>query len=218
MLGLSDSGVSRAVARLEARLGVDRSLRLTGEGGRFYAEDATSSRTRRLRYQRPPGGAWPLGVEIDPFFSRLVLALRLGDLLERCPDLSLELVTTEAPGDLFAHGFDVGVRFGEATGIGLIARKLLDTGILTVASPAYCSGTTDRSTPATWQPTNASSIVTLGRLTRSGPQLLPSLPESPHWYGSARQWSSSALLMVRLVGANGPADHGPIGQRSDSDT
>ncbi|MFZ0020762.1 MAG: LysR family transcriptional regulator [Acetobacteraceae bacterium] len=137
MLGLSDSGVSRAVARLEARLGVDRSLRLTGEGGRFYAEDATSSRTRRLRYQRPPGGAWPLGVEIDPFFSRLVLALRLGDLLERCPDLSLELVTTEAPGDLFAHGFDVGVRFGEATGIGLIARKLLDTGILTVASPAY---------------------------------------------------------------------------------
>jgi DNA-binding transcriptional LysR family regulator len=85
MLGLSDSGVSRAVARLEARLGVDRSLRLTGEGGRFYAEDATSSRTRRLRYQRPPGGAWPLGVEIDPFFSRLVLALRLGDLLERAP-------------------------------------------------------------------------------------------------------------------------------------
>src|ERR1700733_3555946 len=85
MLGLSDSGVSRAVARLEARLGVDRSLRLTGEGGRFYAEDATSSRTRRLRYQSPPGGAWPLGGEIDAFFSRLVLALRLGELLERAP-------------------------------------------------------------------------------------------------------------------------------------
>jgi hypothetical protein len=58
----------------------------------------------------------------------------------------------------------------------------------------------------------------LGRLTQSGPQLLPSLPESPHWYGSARQWGSSALLVVRLVGANGPVDHGPIGQRSDSDT
>jgi DNA-binding transcriptional LysR family regulator len=43
-LGLSDSGVSRAVARLEARRGVrllprkTRSLRLTDEGGRFYAE------------------------------------------------------------------------------------------------------------------------------------------------------------------------------------
>jgi DNA-binding transcriptional LysR family regulator len=45
-LGLSDSGVSRAVARVEARLGVrllqrtTRSLRLTDEGGRFYAEAA----------------------------------------------------------------------------------------------------------------------------------------------------------------------------------
>jgi DNA-binding transcriptional LysR family regulator len=45
-LGLSDSEVSRAVARLEARLGVrllqrtTRSLRLTDEGGRFYAEAA----------------------------------------------------------------------------------------------------------------------------------------------------------------------------------
>jgi hypothetical protein len=58
-LGLSDAGVSRAVARLEARLGVrqlertTRSLRLTGEGGRFYAEAAPSSRTRRLRSPAP---------------------------------------------------------------------------------------------------------------------------------------------------------------------
>jgi DNA-binding transcriptional LysR family regulator len=45
-LGLSHSGVSRAIARLEARLGVrvlertTRSLRQTDEGGRFYAEAA----------------------------------------------------------------------------------------------------------------------------------------------------------------------------------
>src|SRR5580698_9549026 len=132
-LGLSDSGVSRAVARLEARLGVrllertTRSLRLTDEGGRFYVEAApllaqlsdaalaiTSSRQAvrgRLR------------VEMDPFFSRLVLAPRLGDFLMQYPDLSLELVTTEAPGDLVAHGFDVGVRFGEPTAVGLITHK-----------------------------------------------------------------------------------------------
>ena len=112
-LGLSDSGVSRAVARLGMRLleRTTRSLRLTDEGGRFYAEAApllaqlsdaalaiTSSRQAvrgRLR------------VEMDPFFSRLVLAPRLGDFLMQYPDLSLELVTTEAPGDLVAHGFDV---------------------------------------------------------------------------------------------------------------
>jgi DNA-binding transcriptional LysR family regulator len=74
---------------------------------------------------------------MDPFFSRLVLAPRLGDFLMQYPDLSLELVTTEAPGDLVAHGFDVGVRFGEPAAVGLIAHKLLETRILTVASPAY---------------------------------------------------------------------------------
>ena len=146
-LGLSDSGVSRAVARLEARLGVrllertTRSLRLTEDGGRFYAEaapllarlaDAASALTSARRAVRGR-----LRVEMDPFFSRLVLAPRLGDFLDRYPELSIELVTTEAPGDLVAHGFDLGVRFGEPAGNGLIARKLLETRILTVASTAY---------------------------------------------------------------------------------
>jgi len=146
-LGLSDSGVSRAVARLEARLGVrllertTRSLRLTEDGGRFYAEaapllarlaDAALALTSARQAVRGR-----LRVEMDPFFSRLVLAPRLGDFLDRYPDLSIELVTTEAPGDLVAHGFDLGVRFGEPAGIGLIARKLLETRILTVASTAY---------------------------------------------------------------------------------
>jgi DNA-binding transcriptional LysR family regulator len=146
-LGLSDSGVSRAVARLEARLGVrllertTRSLRLTDEGGRFYAEaapllaqlsDAALALTSSRQAVRGR-----LRVEMDPFFSRLVLAPRLGDFLVRYPGLSLELVTTEAPGDLVAHGFDVGVRFGEPAAVGMIAHKLLETRILTVASPAY---------------------------------------------------------------------------------
>jgi DNA-binding transcriptional LysR family regulator len=146
-LGLSDSGVSRAVARLEARLGVrllertTRSLRLTDEGSRFYAEAAPllaqlSDAALALTTARQ-AVCGRLRVEMDPFFSRLILAPRLGDFLERYPDLLLELVTTEAPGDLVAHGFDVAIRFGEPTAIGLIARKLLETRILTVASPAY---------------------------------------------------------------------------------
>ena len=83
-LGLSDSGVSRAIARLEARVGVrllertTRSLRLTDEGGRFYAEaapllaqlaDAALALTSSRKAVRGR-----LRVEIDPFFSRLVLA------------------------------------------------------------------------------------------------------------------------------------------------
>ncbi len=146
-LGLTQPGVSRAVARLEARLGVrlfdrtTRSVKLTDEGRRFYehvgpllagieeaaAQAAGSSATVRGR----------LRVNVDPFFSRLVLAAQLGAFLARYPELSLELVTREHIGDLVAEGFDVAVRFGEAPSSSLVARKLIETRILTVAAPAY---------------------------------------------------------------------------------
>lgn len=146
-LGLSDSGVSRAVARLEARLGVrliertTRSLRLTEEGARFHAEaaplltrlsDAALSLTDAGRAVRGR-----LRVEMDPFFSRHVLGPHLGTFLERYPDLQLDLLTAEAPTDLVARGFDCAIRFGEPAASGLVARKLLETRVLTVAAPAY---------------------------------------------------------------------------------
>jgi DNA-binding transcriptional LysR family regulator len=146
-LGMSSSGVSHAIARLEARLGVrlldrtTRSVALTDEGRRFYervrpsleeieeaAVDASSAAARvrgRLR------------VNIDPFFSRLVLAGNLGGFLAKYPELALEMITREQVGDLVADGVDVAVRFGEPLSASLIARKLADIQILTVASPRY---------------------------------------------------------------------------------
>ena len=146
-LGLSQPGVSRAVARLEARLGVrlfDRTTRvisLTDEGRRFHvqispllagleevaADVATSAKAVRGR----------LRVNIDPFFSRLILAPRLKTFLQEFPELQLELVTRDRLGDMVAEGFDLAVRFGEPRESGLVARKLLDTRILTVAAPSY---------------------------------------------------------------------------------
>jgi DNA-binding transcriptional LysR family regulator len=146
-LGLSDSGVSRAVARLETRLGVrliertTRALRLTEEGARFYAEaapllarlgEAAAGLTDGLAAVRGR-----LRVEMDPFFSRLVFAPQIDQFLSRYPELELDLVATDTPGDLVAHGFDCAIRFGEPAASGLIARKLLDTRILTVAAPSY---------------------------------------------------------------------------------
>jgi DNA-binding transcriptional LysR family regulator len=146
-LGLTPSGVSRAVARLEARLGVrlfDRTpqvVQLTDEGRRFYTEVApllagledaaanTSATTGSVRGR--------LRVNCDPWFARLVLAPRLPPFLERHPDLSLEIIVRDTPGDLVAEGMDVAVRFGEVGPPGLIARKLLDTRIVAVAAPAY---------------------------------------------------------------------------------
>jgi DNA-binding transcriptional LysR family regulator len=76
-------------------------------------------------------------VNVDAFFSRLVLGPRLGAFIEQPPDLQLELVTRDTLGGMVADGFDLAIRFGEPRTSTLIARKLLDTRILTVAAPAY---------------------------------------------------------------------------------
>jgi DNA-binding transcriptional LysR family regulator len=146
-LDMSQSGVSRSVARLEARLGIrlfDRTTRivkLTDEGRRFYEqivplldglEEAASSvgvgaTTVRGR----------LRVNVDPFFSKIVLSPRIGVFIERYPELNLDLMTRDQLGDMVADGFDLAVRFGEPRPSTLVARKLLETRIVTAASPGY---------------------------------------------------------------------------------
>jgi DNA-binding transcriptional LysR family regulator len=146
-LGLTPSGISRAVARLEARLGVrlfDRTpqvVSLTEEGRLFYAhvapllaglEDAAANASAATGSVRGK-----LRVNCDPWFARLVLAPRLPLFLERHPDLSMEIIVRDTPADLVAEGMDVAVRFGEVGPPGLIARKVLETRILAVAAPSY---------------------------------------------------------------------------------
>lgn len=147
ILNMSQSGVSRAVARLESRLGIrlldrtTRSVSLTDDGRRFYeqvmplmasldeaVEFATQGRTTiqgRLR------------VNLDPYFSRLILGPRLSAFIDTYPRLKLELITSDQLGDLVAEGFDLAVRFGHPRASTLVARKLLDTRMVTVASPRY---------------------------------------------------------------------------------
>ena len=121
-LGLSPSGVSRAVSRLEKRVGVrllDRTTRsqtMTDEGRRLYEsvvphltgiEEAASAASGSANVVQGK-----LRVNVDPFFSRTVLASRLPDFLAHHPDLSLELIMRDDVGDLVADGFDLAVRFG----------------------------------------------------------------------------------------------------------
>jgi DNA-binding transcriptional LysR family regulator len=146
-LGLSRSGVSRAVSRLEARVGVrllDRTTRavaLTDEGRRLYSEVAplltgiedavtlTSGASVAVRGK--------LRVNVDAFFSRLLFTPHIAEFLSLYPDLSLELVARDQLGDLVGEGFDIGVRFGTPPVSSLVAMKLLETRTVTVASPAY---------------------------------------------------------------------------------
>lgn len=146
-LGMSPSGVSRAVTRLESSVGVrlfertTRSVALTDEGRRLYSDispllvgigDAvtlTGGASAAVRGR--------LRVNVDSFFARRMLAPCIPAFLERHTELSLDVITRDQLGDLVAEGFDIAVRFGEPPSSSLVARKLLDTRTVTVASPEY---------------------------------------------------------------------------------
>jgi len=148
VLGMSDSGVGRAVARLETRVGVrlldrtTRSLALTEEGRRFYElvvpgladiEDAASELV-----SSPESVRGKLRVDVDPFFLRTMLADRLADFLEEYPEVELDLLTRETVGDLMVNGIDLAIRSGEPSlSSSYVSQKLLETRVLTVAAPRY---------------------------------------------------------------------------------
>jgi DNA-binding transcriptional LysR family regulator len=78
-----------------------------------------------------------LRVNVDAFFSRLMFAPHVSEFLSLHPDLSLDLIAKDQLGDLVGDGFDVAVRFGAPPDSSLMAKKLLETRTVTVASPAY---------------------------------------------------------------------------------
>jgi DNA-binding transcriptional LysR family regulator len=146
-MGLTQPAVSRAVARLEERVGIRifnrtaRAISLTDEGRRFYEavapllsgiEEAAVSAGKSKAIVRGR-----LRVNVDGTFGHYVLALRLGEFLDRYPELSVEISVRDAMGDLVAEGVDVAVRFGAPEPSSLRARLLLETRVLTCASPAY---------------------------------------------------------------------------------
>jgi DNA-binding transcriptional LysR family regulator len=147
LIGITDSGVSRAIGRLETRLNVrlldrtTRSVTLTDEGRRFYEEVKPHLSAIEDAAAVASGAASAvrgrLRIDIDPFFLPLVLAGRLGPFCELYPELSIEFVTSEHIGDLVSEGIDLAIRFGQPRLSSLIARKLVEAPILTVASPRY---------------------------------------------------------------------------------
>jgi DNA-binding transcriptional LysR family regulator len=144
---LTRSGVSRAVSRLEARVGVrlldrtTRALALTDEGRRLYSEVAPLLSGIEEAVTTTSGSSVAvrgrLRVNVDAFFSRELFTPHISEFLSLYPELSLELVAKDQLGDMVGDGFDIAVRFGTPPESSLVASKLLDTRTVTVASPAY---------------------------------------------------------------------------------
>ena len=133
MLGLTPSGVSRAVARLEARVGVrlfdrnPRDVSLTEEGRRFHAQVMPLLAGLDEAAAEAAGAAavvsGRLRVSVDPWFARMALAAGLQRFLARYPLLSLDFLTSNYREAMMA-GVDVAVRFGPPDASSLIVCKV----------------------------------------------------------------------------------------------
>ncbi len=146
-LGISQSGLSRAIGRLESELGVrllqrtTRAVSLTPDGRQFVEhctpllcglEDAE----RRLG-DRPCTPSGVLKLTAPSMFGRKVLVPLIGQLMAIYPQLQFELVLNDRLVDLVEEGFDAALRTGPISDVRMVARPLRPLRWVTVASPGY---------------------------------------------------------------------------------
>lgn len=148
-LGVSVATVSRAVTRLEERLGgrlfnrTSRRLSLTDYGhslaeraGQMFAVAEEAEDFARETSSRPRGLiklAAPLS-----FGSRWVAPL-LPEFFRLYPDISVDLHLGDAHADLIGEGFDAALRIAIMEDSSLVARLIAPVRRFVVASPAYLS-------------------------------------------------------------------------------
>jgi DNA-binding transcriptional LysR family regulator len=146
-MGVSVATVSRAVTRLEERLGgrlfnrTSRRLALTDYGhtlaeraSRIFADAEEAEDFAREASSRPRGLvklAAPLS-----FGARWVAPL-LPEFFRRYPDIAVDLHLTDAQTDLIGEGFDAALRVAVLEDSSLVARMIAPVRRFIVASPAY---------------------------------------------------------------------------------
>jgi len=147
VMGISVPTVSRAVARLEERLGgrlfnrTSRQLALTEFGQSMAAKasemyrqaEEMESEAHDLSVQ--PRGQVRLAVPMS-FGLRWVAPL-MPELIRQFPELSVDLHLSDESVDLIAEGFDAALRIAALPDSSLVARKLCAVTQFLVASPTY---------------------------------------------------------------------------------
>ena len=143
-MNTSQSTVSRQITHLEEHFGVrlfhrtTRHLGLTDDGENLH-EHAMNvlGRVEGMEAALGQQKSSPSGhVRVaTPVSLGLFLMRRVPDLMARYPDLSVELVMEDNPGDMIEEGLDLAVRSGEVVNQSLISRSLGTVVRVTVAAP-----------------------------------------------------------------------------------
>jgi DNA-binding transcriptional LysR family regulator len=156
-LGVPKSTVSRAIRRLELRVGVrlvertTRSVAITEAGQIYYEhcqrvmEEAEQADLAMGALMAEPRGR--LRVAVPSAFARSRLAPILGTFLARYPEVRLELQFTSENPLQKQTNLDVVIRAGRLEDSGLLVSTLAPVRIGVYASPAYLSGRTAPDVP-----------------------------------------------------------------------
>ncbi|NVZ84248.1 LysR family transcriptional regulator [Pseudomonas yamanorum] len=151
-LNLTRSAVGKGLARLEARLGTSllqrstRRQRLTEDGQAYYehclralAELEAAESVLESGRQQPRGR---LRASLPLAFGHHYAAPALWALMDRFPQLEIEISFSDRLIDLAQEGFDLAVRIGALPDTDrLSARRLGEQAIALAASPAYLQRT-----------------------------------------------------------------------------
>ena len=146
-LGQANSAVSRAVKKLESKLGVSllnrttRQLSLTEEGERYFRrmqvvlQEMAAAENELMESRTTPRGLLRVDAATPVILHFLMPLIR--PFRERYPEMNLTLVSSETFINLIERKVDVAIRAGTLTDSSLRARPLFNSYRKIIASPDY---------------------------------------------------------------------------------
>src|SRR6195256_2357513 len=146
-LKLSKATISKAVSRIEARLGArlvtrtsrrfaltDAGRQLAGRAAHILAEGEAAEDSARAQATMPRG---VVRLAAPMSFGLLHVAPLLPEFLASFPEVSIDLHLSDAMVDLIGDGFDAAIRIAVLPASSLLARRLCEMPRYLVGSPTY---------------------------------------------------------------------------------
>ncbi|MCG2591976.1 LysR substrate-binding domain-containing protein [Ramlibacter sp. XY19] len=146
-LDMPKGSATKLLQQLETRLQVKllnrttRRVTVTPDGAAYYERasrllnDLDEMEAAMTLAQGKPGGR--LRVDVGSSIASQIIIPALPDFYRRYPDIQLDLGVGDRPVDLISDNVDCVIRGGELTEQSLVARRIANMDLVSVATPAY---------------------------------------------------------------------------------